>query len=239
MNICDHCAKASGDRDTFCMGCGRPLSLPSTDTAFGTFDPDAFRRMNAERELAYQRKNWVRFRNLSRQIGIECNKEEAVRGERYATIREINKVTPCAPWVDRRAEGIPWIRIGVATVGVAGVLAVEGVRAVWGAFRQSYDSAYEDAKRASEEYRKSQSYRESKSNDRPSEPAKPRRSPYHVLGVRENAPWSEIKSAYHKAMMNLHPDRVSQTGMDTKTATARTQEINAAYVELEHQMSPS
>jgi hypothetical protein len=34
---------------------------------------------------------------------------------------------------------------------------------------------------------------------------------------------------------HLIPDRASQTGMDPKMATARTQEVNAAYVELENQ----
>jgi len=32
-------------------------------------------------------------------------------------------------------------------------------------------------------------------------------------------------------------NRASQTGMDPKMATARTQEVNAAYVELENQSS--
>jgi hypothetical protein len=36
---------------------------------------------------------------------------------------------------------------------------------------------------------------------------------------------------------HLIPDRASQTGMDPEMATARTQEVNAAYVELENQRS--
>ena len=221
MNICDHCAKENQDDDTFCMGCGQPLILFSTVTAVGNFDPDTFRRLYAERKAAFERKDWAEYRNLHRQIAIECNRKEAVRGERAATLKALNEENS-RTWID-----------------ITGRVVAGGVKAVWGAFRQSYDSAYEDAKRAREENRQNHRYRQSKGNDRPDETTKPRRSPCEVLGVREDAPWSEIKSAYRKSMMNLHPDRVSQTGMDPKTATAWTQEVNAAYVELEARMSPS
>jgi DnaJ domain len=105
-----------------------------------------------------------------------------------------------------------------------------GLEGVWETFRQAYETAYEDAKRASHE----QQNRGANSSHY-ERPSRPQRSPYDVLGVRENAPWNEVKSAYRKAMMNLHPDRVSETGMDPKTATMRTQEVNMAYVELENQ----
>jgi hypothetical protein len=126
-----------------------------------------------------------------------------------------------------------WVEVlqGVTEVGAA----VAGeVKAAWDAFRKGYGSAYEDAKRESEE----NNNRDANSS-RESEPDKPRRSPYDVLDVDENAPWSEIKSAYREAMKKLHPDRVSQTGIDPKTATVRAQEVNAAYVELEYLRSAS
>jgi len=107
-----------------------------------------------------------------------------------------------------------------------------GLSGIWEDFRRAYDTAYDDAKRANQNSHQSQDYRQS-------EPVKPQRSPYHVLGVRENAPWSEVKSAYRKAMMNLHPDRVAYTGMNPKMAGMRTQEVNAAYVELEFQRGVS
>jgi DnaJ domain len=139
----------------------------------------------------------------------EWAKAVALRPERYATPR--------------------WVRVlvGVITLGVAGA---EGVKTAWDIFREGYENAYENAKRASAE-----SNNGGTNSSRPSDPNKPRRSPYDVLGVHENAPWSEVKSAYRKLMMDLHPDRVSQTGRDPRTATARTQEVNAGYVELENQ----
>lgn len=141
----------------------------------------------------------------------EWAKAVALRPERYATPR----------WVD--------VLVGAITLGVAGA---EGVKTARDTFREGYESAYENAKRASEE-----SNNRGTNSSRPSEPNKARRSPYDVLGVSENSPWSEVRSAYRKAMMDLHPDRVSQTGIDPRTATTRTQEVNAAYVELELQMS--
>jgi DnaJ-class molecular chaperone len=96
-----------------------------------------------------------------------------------------------------------------------------GVSEAWDAFRHVYETAYSDAQRAKETHRQNQQ-------------AKPHRSPYDVLGVRESAPWPEIKSAYRKAMMELHPDRVMHTGIKVETAVLRTQEVNAAYVELEN-----
>jgi len=162
------------------------------------------------------------FKNWRPEMGLPSVKPEywsnaewakavALRPERYATPR----------WVD--------VLVGAITLGAAGA---EGVKAAWDTFREGYESAYANAKRASEE-----SNNRGTNSSRPSEPNKARRSPYDVLGVRENSPWSEVKSAYRKAMMDLHPDRVSQTGIDPRTATTRTQEVNAAYVELEFQMS--
>jgi hypothetical protein len=122
-----------------------------------------------------------------------------------------------------------WVEALVGAINL-GEACADGMKAAWDAFRTGYESAYEDAKRA-----RAESNNRGANSSRPSQPAKPWRSPYDVLGVCENAPWSEVKSAYRAAMMNLHPDRVSQTGIDPKTATARTQEVNAAYVELENQ----
>jgi hypothetical protein len=123
-----------------------------------------------------------------------------------------------------------WVEVVGDMMKLAAAGAV-GMKAAWNAFREEYDRAYEDAKRAHNR----NSNRGEKSNH-PTEPSKTHRSPYSVLGVRENAPWSEVKSAYRKAMMNLHPDRISQTGMDPTKATARTQEVNAAYVDLESRL---
>jgi hypothetical protein len=156
----------------------------------------------------------------------EWTKAVTLRPERYAKslwgVALPPVPRPATPlWVD--------VLVGVIKIGVAGA---EGVKAAWDTFREGYESAYENAKRASEE-----SNNRGTNSSRPSKPNKARRSPYDVLGVSENSPWSEVRSAYRKAMMDLHPDRVSQTGIDPRTATTRTQEVNAAYVELELQMS--
>ena len=141
------------------------------------------------------------------------------RKARGFSVKEYSSTPPL--WVDA-LDGV--IELGVAAAGA--------MKAAWDAFRNSYEGAYENAKRTGEE-----NNNRGADSSHPSEPSKRTRSPYDVLGVRENAPWREVKSAYREAMMNLHPDRVSQTGMDPKTATARTQEVNAAYVELELHLS--
>jgi curved DNA-binding protein CbpA len=166
-------------------------SSASTDPRH--FSPEAFKRMNAERDAAYNRGDWDHAREVNRQMQIEYNKEEAVWGDRDATKKEIGT----AHWNEFKSA--------------AGDVLLGAMKAVWDAFRKGYATAYEDAKRAHDanNNRGSNSYR-------PSEPVERRRSPYDVLGVRENAPWSEVRSAYREAMMNLHPDRVSQTGMDQR-----------------------
>jgi hypothetical protein len=155
-------------------------------------------------------------------MGLPAVKPECWSNSEWATAVALRPERYSTPlWVDAL--------VGVINLGAAGA---GELKAAWDAFRKGYESAYENAKRASEE-----STKRGANSSRPSEPANPRRSPYDVLGVREHASWSEVKSAYRAAMMNLHPDRVSQTGIDPKTATARTQEVNAAYVELENQWS--
>jgi hypothetical protein len=206
----EKCQKA--ERDWW--GNKKVQSSASTDPSL--FSPDAFRRMNAEKDAALNRADWDCARKVNRQMQVEYNKEEAVWGDRDATQKDIRT----AHWNDFKSA--------------AGDVLLGAMKAAWDAFRKGYESAYENAKRASDEHRN-----RGANYSRPNRPVKPPRSPYDVLGLRENAQWREVKSAYRKAMMDLHPDRVSQTGMDPKTATARTQEVNAAYVELEHQMCPS
>jgi hypothetical protein len=51
--------------------------------------------------------------------------------------------------------------------------------------------------------------------------------------VDENSMWSAVKTAFRKASMNCHPDRVAQTGMDPKVAEETFKEVTAAFVMLE------
>ncbi len=79
-----------------------------------------------------------------------------------------------------------WVEalVGIFELGAA---SARGLKVVWDTFREGYESAYENAKRASEE-----SNNRGTNSSCPNEPANSRPSPYDVLGVRENAPWSEV-----------------------------------------------
>ncbi len=51
--------------------------------------------------------------------------------------------------------------------------------------------------------------------------------------VTENSPWSEIKSAFRKASMNSHPDRVTQHGKSPEAAEEEFKCASAAFAMLE------
>lgn len=51
--------------------------------------------------------------------------------------------------------------------------------------------------------------------------------------VDKNSMWSEIKSAFRKAVMNCHPDRVSQHGKTMGVAEEEFKEVSAAFTMLE------
>lgn len=53
------------------------------------------------------------------------------------------------------------------------------------------------------------------------------------IHVDESSVWTEIKSAFRKASMNFHPDRVKTTGVDPTVAEENFKEITAAFVMLE------
>jgi Restriction endonuclease/DnaJ domain len=57
--------------------------------------------------------------------------------------------------------------------------------------------------------------------------------PYAVLGVSHHASAEEIRAAYHREMVNYHPDKVAHLGKELQElAKTKTQEINRAYEEL-------
>jgi restriction system protein len=57
--------------------------------------------------------------------------------------------------------------------------------------------------------------------------------PYAVLGVSRNASPEEIRAAYHREMVNYHPDKVAHLGKELQElAKTKTQQINRAYAEL-------
>jgi hypothetical protein len=49
----------------------------------------------------------------------------------------------------------------------------------------------------------------------------------------ENSMWNEIKSAFRRAAMNCHPDRVSQHGKTVEQATEEFKDASAAFAMLE------
>lgn len=64
-------------------------------------------------------------------------------------------------------------------------------------------------------------------------------SDWTVLGeiagveINEKSPWSDIKSAFRKASMNSHPDRVTQHGKSVDVATEEFKCASAAFAMLE------
>jgi len=50
-----------------------------------------------------------------------------------------------------------------------------------------------------------------------------------ILGVRAGASYSEVRARYRALLMQWHPDRATQNGIDPDTAEQRTREIVAAY----------
>ncbi|MGB4571375.1 MAG: J domain-containing protein [Rectinemataceae bacterium] len=56
---------------------------------------------------------------------------------------------------------------------------------------------------------------------------------YRFLGLPNNAPFTEVKSAYKKLLLKYHPDRNSQSPEALKKSTDLSARINAAYQLIE------
>lgn len=62
-------------------------------------------------------------------------------------------------------------------------------------------------------------------------------SPREILGVSGSATFAEIKAAYRKLVLQYHPDRIAQTGVDPVVAESTMKRVNAAFVVLERERS--
>jgi hypothetical protein len=62
-----------------------------------------------------------------------------------------------------------------------------------------------------------------------------KRTARQILGVGIFATWDEIRTAYRKLALDLHPDRAIMNGMTVEAATVAIQEVNAAFEVLEHE----
>ncbi len=59
------------------------------------------------------------------------------------------------------------------------------------------------------------------------------RSPYDILGVEENASWSQIQTAYKNKAKQYHPDKLSHLGEEFSTlANEKFLEIQEAFITL-------
>lgn len=66
-------------------------------------------------------------------------------------------------------------------------------------------------------------------------PPPPRKDPYAVLGIPQEATDREIRKAYQRLIAQVHPDKLAARGASpeqVKDAHARAAEINAAYEQL-------
>lgn len=55
---------------------------------------------------------------------------------------------------------------------------------------------------------------------------------YEILGVAENTPWEEIRTAYKKLMLKYHPDRLASQGLTPEMIqiyTQKAQDIQSAF----------
>ncbi|XP_050705131.1 chaperone protein DnaJ-like [Eriocheir sinensis] len=64
----------------------------------------------------------------------------------------------------------------------------------------------------------------------------PQRSIYRFLGVAEDAPFAEVKKAYHKAALRLHPDKNPD---NIKAATKQFQALQSAFRVLKEREGPA
>lgn len=60
-------------------------------------------------------------------------------------------------------------------------------------------------------------------------------SPRGILGVGPKAAWDEIKKAYRKLVMQVHPDQCVNTGLSPAEATERFKRVQAAFSVLARQ----
>lgn len=64
-------------------------------------------------------------------------------------------------------------------------------------------------------------------------------TPFTILGISPKAVWEEIKRAYRKVAMEVHPDQCANSGLSKEEATEKFKKVQAAYSILCHQFGRS
>jgi DnaJ-class molecular chaperone len=64
-----------------------------------------------------------------------------------------------------------------------------------------------------------------------------KRTPLEILGLGSGTTWSQIRSAYRRLALQLHPDRAPLNGLTVQAATRAFQELQAAYTVLHDQFN--
>lgn len=110
--------------------------------------------------------------------------------------------------------------------GVLGLIIGHAIDQGW--FRYLFDQAQNTSEQP-------QGSEHEQQNQRRSTPP-PVNNPYHVLGVSQHAPMTDVDKAYRRLMAKFHPDRVIQASEAVKAeAEERARAINTAYDKIKQQ----
>jgi DnaJ-domain-containing protein 1 len=187
------------------------------------FDPDAYKRIRAERNMAADAQDWSRFFLLRRQLRAEMSKP----GD------ELLKDAVALEAVKESWDGVK------SEIGKELNQCVVVAKDLWSGFWTEFEQGYERAKHERESQASDSSYggRQQSSSARDWVTSFEKvwgHAAHETLGIRKDASPSEIKIAWAKAMNKHHPDRVNQSdAAAVRDATEKAKEINMARVEME------
>jgi DnaJ-domain-containing protein 1 len=193
--------------------------------ASAQFNPDAYKRIRAERNMAADAHDWSRFFLLRRQLDAEMSKtgDESLKD---AVLLEAVKDS----WGAVKSE-----------IGEGLNQFVFVMKDLWSGFWTEFEHGYERAKQERDSQPSDSSYggkREQSSSAGDGVTSFEKvwgHAAHETLGIRKGASPSEIKIAWAKEMNKHHPDRVNQSdAAAVRDATEKAKEINMARVEMEY-----